>query len=207
MSMPKFRESQFEHGVRARYVAGCRCAPCRKANTLYQRTRARAKVYGHANPLVDATPSRQHAVRLGKAGMGWRTIAEVAGVPKSTLQRVLDRERRYLRKSTADRILAVTPAPKGGARVPARATWKKVNALLAEGFSKAELARRLGYKQPALQLGKRWVTAGNAKAVAAFYAEIMAGGEEPRRRRQGARCATGEAADGGSSSVGSSDAR
>jgi len=34
-------------------------------------------------------------------------------------------------------------------------THKRIAWLLGEGFSKAEIARRLGYKKPALQIARR----------------------------------------------------
>lgn len=59
---------RFTHGTRARYVCGCRCAPCRAANTLYARDcAARAKARA-----TEAASS---------AGAPRRPCAGVAGAP------------------------------------------------------------------------------------------------------------------------------
>jgi len=42
-----------------------------------------------------------------------------------------------------------------------------------EGFSKAEIARRLGYRRPALQLGRRRILAKNAARVERFFRLTM----------------------------------
>lgn len=37
---PEYREARnYAHGTRSRYVMGCKCARCRKANRDYQRSR------------------------------------------------------------------------------------------------------------------------------------------------------------------------
>ena len=56
--------------------------------------------------------------------------------------------------------------------VPARAAWKKLDWLVNEGFSKAELARRLGCKTPALQFNHQRMTLRNIRRVDRLYREI-----------------------------------
>jgi hypothetical protein len=88
-----------------------------------------------------------------------------------------------IRQRTERSILAVTKtAYAGGALIDADPTWKKINTLLDEGFTKSELARRLGSKTPALQFSHFEVTAKTAARVDRFYRAIMLGGDVPLKK-------------------------
>jgi hypothetical protein len=51
---------RYRHGTRSRYVAGCRCDPCRAANTAaYHERQARAKAAAAELPAAAATPAPQ----------------------------------------------------------------------------------------------------------------------------------------------------
>ena len=63
--------------------------------------------------------------------------------------------------------------------IDADPTWKQINTLLDEGFTKSELARRLGSKTPAIQFSHFEVTAMTAARVDRFYRAIMLGGDVP----------------------------
>lgn len=133
------------HGTRLKYMAGCRCLPYRAANSRYECERAKARRSGDWNGLVPADPARRHILRLSKQGVGRRA---------------------QIRKRTLNRILEVTNlAVSDAALVPAGKTWRQIHTLLEEGFSKAELARRLGFASPALQLGKNRILARSAARV------------------------------------------
>lgn len=56
----------------------------------------------------------------------------------------------------------------------ARPTWERIEWLLAEGFSKARIARELGMKRPALQLNRHRVTVRNAAKVEALWRRYQA---------------------------------
>jgi DNA-binding CsgD family transcriptional regulator len=100
-------------------------------------------------------------------------------VSVSVLSDIRGLRKTQIRRYTERRILAVSSgAASDHALISARPTWHKILKLLREGFSKAELARRLGYKRPALQLNRRKITAANAARVDRFYRLIMAGDEE-----------------------------
>jgi hypothetical protein len=156
--------------------AGCRCLQCRAANSRYETERLRARKAGEWNGLVDAGPVRVHLKRLARAGVGRRTVSEACDVGQSTLMAVKQGRKTQLRKATADRILAVTPTTARGAAnlVPARATWLLLEQLLADGFTKAELARRLGFKTPALQVSRVKVTARTQMRVEKLWFSVMA---------------------------------
>lgn len=57
--------------------------------------------------------------------------------------------------------------------VRAKRTWKWLDEMLEAGFSKAELARRLGYKKPKIQFDRIKVTARNEKRVEKLYRHTM----------------------------------
>lgn len=163
-------------GSRAKYVgARCRCMLCRAANSRYQSGRAQAIRDGDANGLVPAGAARAHLFALSRQGVGRRAVRDAADVAVTVLQDIRSGAKTQIRKHTERRILAVTAAAvSGGARVSAKQTQKQITELLEEGFSKAELARRLGYQSPALQINRRRVTAANAMRVDRFYQQVMA---------------------------------
>lgn len=180
-----------EHGTYVKYVQDrCRCEPCRKANSAYEKRRRRRKAYGGDHwPWVDARKARAHVLSLmpkggrgRRAGVGLKRIAEVSGVSHGALSKLVygDRARgmppsKKIRRGTEQRILAVDPedAPDGGL-VPAGPAWRQIDELGAFGIPKARIARELGRKAPALQLGKTRVEARNAKAVADLHWRLWA---------------------------------
>lgn len=59
-----------------------------------------------------------------------------------------------------------------GALVDAKITWKQIKALRIEGFSYAEIARRLGLRWPVLQLHTDQVTLRNYLKIRRLYRQI-----------------------------------
>lgn len=164
------------HGSRLRYLAGCRCLPCRASNSTYETKRLRARKHGDWNGFVPASRARTHLMRLSRAGIGRRAVSIACNVGKTTIQEIRQGTKRTIRARTERKILSVTrSAVSGGALISAAKTWMQISRLLSEGFSKAELARRLGYRSPAIQLNAQRVTARNAMKVGRFYRMIMAG--------------------------------
>lgn len=158
------------HGTRLRYMAGCKCVPCRAANSNYETGRGRLRRLGLANGLVDAGKARRHMLNLTRFGVGRRTIRLRTGISDTVLQKVRSGKRQRIRALTERAILSVTHRDKrGGANIRATDTWERINWLLEEGFTKARIARELGRKMPALQLQKEFVTVKNAKAVEALW--------------------------------------
>lgn len=161
------------HGIRLRYMAGCRCLKCRMANSNYETARARARRAGDWNGVVSAERSRAHILALSKQGVGRSIVASVSGVAKSTVCEVRAGTKLRIRARTERKILAVTKDMRGDAAlIPAAQTWRLVRLLQEEGFTKAELARRLGRKSPALQINSKVVTARTAHEVARLYRKL-----------------------------------
>lgn len=162
------------HGTRARYKAGCRCLLCRAANARYEAERAQARAAGDNNSLVAADAAREHLLRLSREGVGTDAVSAASDIATSVIWRIRSRLSVSIRRRTEEKLLAVTKdALSDSAVVSARPTWRQINALLAEGFTKAELARRLNYKTPCLQFGKKRILARTAARVDRLYRLLM----------------------------------
>lgn len=158
------------HGTRLRYMAGCKCFKCRRANSDYERSRQAARIAGDWNGIVNATRARNHLEMLHRSGVGRRTVSDITGVPHSTIHEIRKGRKRRIRARTEQRILAI--GPNAAQIVPAARTHKLIREILDEGFSKAEVARRLGYRSPALQFNRRRVTARNEARVIALHSKL-----------------------------------
>jgi hypothetical protein len=162
-----------EHGDRLRYIAGCRCADCRRANSAYESERQKARAAGDWNGLVPAEKARAHLKQLSEQGVGRRSVAAASDVADSVLTEINAGRKLKIRARTERAILAVTTAAAGDrALVPAKQTWKLINQLLKDGHTKGELALLLGAKSPNLQLKKDFVTVRNAHLVERLYEKL-----------------------------------
>lgn len=166
----------YAHGKRARYVCGCRCEKCRTANRLYARSRAKAIIFHGKDSIVSAQATRQHLLYLSRHEVGRRAVAAASGVSETIIQQIRSGNKKTIRASTQNAILGVTTGCLSDhAHVSAKSTWQMLDELLREGFTKTELARRLGYKTPSLQMKRTRITAKTHVRVERFYRIIMAG--------------------------------
>lgn len=178
------------HGTHACYVwgpepgagDGCRCDPCREANRVYEKERSRRA----APAYVGAANARHHVQWLSEQGVGLKQIVKVSGVSQGALWKLMygkdGKRSKRIRKATEDAILAVTPADAAdGAKLPAAPTWAHVATLVERGWTKVAIARAIGQNSPGLQLGDEYVSARNARAVAALLDEPV----PPGRSRHG----------------------
>lgn len=164
------------HGTRGKYLGGCRCIPCRAANSRYSVERDRLVRAGLGNPIVSADAARRHILGLAARGIGYKAVAAAADVPTSIVFGIRAGKRPNVRRQSEQRILAVTiEAVSDAAIVSAAPAWRMIRELLDEGFTKKELARRLGYQTGALQLGRDRMLARNASRVERFYRQMMRG--------------------------------
>lgn len=131
--------------------------------------------------MVSAEAARKHLQMLSDAGIGRDSVAAACDVSQRTVRKIRIGQRKQIRRSTELRILAVTAEAYGaGNHIDARPTWKQLDTLLEEGFTRAELARRLGLKKPELRFSKRLVEGLTAVRVDRFYRQIMAGADDMR---------------------------
>ena len=180
--------ARHEHGTYAAYTLDkCRCHPCVAAAVDYERTRLRRIAYGRWQPYVPAEPARQHVRALMSAGVGLKRIATLTGVPQGTLWKLIygktrtggDRRRTArVRQSTHDELLALRPTLdnlSGRAHVDGTGTRRRLQALVALGWSQAQLAARLGMNPSTLSRiidTDRPVRAATARAVRDLYREL-----------------------------------
>lgn len=108
------------------------------------------KAYGRpTTDLVDAEPARQHVNMLRMTGLSEARIAAAAGIPDHALRSLLHSMNgrppvKRIRKPTADAILGVPADPTLKFRRDPRGTQRRIQALAVQGWSQAELGRRLG---------------------------------------------------------------
>ena len=180
------KEAAHVHGSYACYVADrCRCDPCSAANRDYEADRVRQQAYGRWNGLVDADPAREHLRTLMAAGMGLKRIVAVSDLSQGMLWKLIYGKKRpdgsrtpsrRIRPDTELRILAVHLDLAAGALIDNAASTRRLQALVASGWSMSKLARRLGIYPgnfTALAHGTRAVTVETAKAVHRLYGELV----------------------------------
>lgn len=160
-------------GDRLRYMAGCRCAECRRANTEYEKARYKARKAGDWNGLVSAEPARAHLAELSRLGVGRRAVQAAADLSGSVLLAIIHGHKTQIRMRTERAILAVTTAcASDHALIDAGPTWLLIDELLHLGYSKAFLAGQLGYANPALQFNRQQVTVRNAYEVQRLHERL-----------------------------------
>lgn len=162
------------HGERLRYLSGCRCFHCRRANSDYERERQVARRNGDWNGIVCATTARRQLLALSAQGVGRRAVHAATDIAESVLARISSGKKRRIRARTERLILVVTiEQAADGAYVDARKTWVQVRQLLREGFTKARISAEIGQAGHSLQLGKTRVTVRNADAVNRLWLRYM----------------------------------
>lgn len=162
-----------EHGDRLRYMGGCRCADCRRANSRYEGDRARARKAGDWNGIVPAQKARTHLLKLARLGVGRRAVGASTDIGDTILHAIRQGTRKRIRARTERLILAVGVAQGGEARlVDAKRTWKLIDELIEEGYSIKRLATEMGFKNPSLQFGRERVTARTAAKVERLHRRL-----------------------------------
>lgn len=160
------------HGDRLKYIAGCRCEGCRRSNTEYERMRQAARRAGDWNGIVSAAPARAHLLALARIGVGRRAVHHVTDIADSVLHEIRRGTRLRIRARTARKILAVSAAQRADRSVvPGKRMYRLIERLLEEGYTKAHLARELGYSSPALQFrkGSRVTLRSEARMIALHH--------------------------------------
>lgn len=161
------------HGVRLRYLAGCRCVECRAANSAYECERARARKAGDWNGIVDATEARAHMLKLRRQGVGRRAVGACTDIADTVLQEIVSGAKTRIRARTARLILGVTKAQASDhALISARRSKQLLEELLTEEYPESYLATRLGYKTGRLQFTADKMLVRNAARIERLHAEL-----------------------------------
>ncbi|MGI0521806.1 hypothetical protein ABY45_14620 [Microbacterium maritypicum] len=136
----------------------CRCTSCVEHRAATDMQRAKLKAYGRFDTgLVDAEPVREHLLMLGEFGLGYKRVARIAGVGITPVRNVIWGRQdpgprkgeipKRIKRENAEKILAVKPDVSllaAGASIPSRGAHRRLQALVARGWSQSKLAERLG---------------------------------------------------------------
>jgi DNA-binding CsgD family transcriptional regulator len=117
-----------------------------------------------------ASDAQRYVLTLQAQGVGLRQIAKLAGLSYRTAQRIQGGA--AIRPSTLAAVLAITPALAHGQKVNAYASKRLLRALVKEGYSQAELARRMGLRSGRIRWDDQRITVRNALRVRALYRQI-----------------------------------
>lgn len=239
--LAKADPERFEHGTRARYVTGCRCAPCTKSNraVYYERQqrgleaaaaipapprfvpvgqewtltdgskavrvykRACPGIWGApcatsshlrkdskggvccncrdrlgANPLVDARRAAEHIDLLSQMGVGYKQVADAAGVSETVVFEVRAGRKARIRRRTEFAILSVDDgATADRALVDAKPTRRRIRKMMRLGLTQTEIAERFACIATVhlIRTGKsKQVTLRTEAAVTKLAAEVLA---------------------------------
>lgn len=176
----------------------CRCTPCCYESSLRIRRREIARASGElAARYVDAEPVRAHLELLRSSGLGYKRVAELAGVGSTAVAQLIygrkgtngdPRKGEVLKRvsrKTAEALLAIQPSLDllaGNVHVPARPYARRLQALVAIGWSQSKLASLLGVTPGNFRIlreyeaararrrpGSVMVRADTARAIVALY--------------------------------------
>lgn len=166
-------------------IDGCKCEPCRTTSNRYMARRTRLMAYGQWQPFVDAQPARDHLRALGTAGLGWMRASQLAGISTGTVSRLLygnttrgTGPTKRIRPTTAAALLAIRAdidTLADGAQIDATGTHRRIQALVALGWTQAKLANRLGMEKTQLSAmlrDRRYVMVRTARSVRALYDDL-----------------------------------
>lgn len=196
-------QARHRHGTRAAYVKDrCRCPECTAANTAASRTATRERIYGRWHPYVDAAPVRDHIAALRAAGIGVERIAQLAGLSTSHIRKLAQHGHgdspttQRVRPSTAALVLTVgidnvSRAPHS--RVDATGTRRRLQALIAIGWTPGLLAAELGRSPNSLHRSMTGlsITARTAGEVVSLYQRLW--NTRPPQATSAQRAAAGAA--------------
>lgn len=98
---------------------------------------------------TNPAPIRQHIRDLMAAGTGWRVVADLAGIPRSKVHRILYRNPDVINTAMAEAILAVTatmpsPARAADTKVDATGVRRRIQALHHDGYDSDHIGAAIG---------------------------------------------------------------
>ncbi|MFI6496849.1 hypothetical protein [Nonomuraea typhae] len=174
------------HGTENRYTNhGCRCDACRTSAAEARAQRKRRAAYAQWNgrpALVDAEPVRQHITRLRLSGLSIEHIVSLSGVGYGVVRNVLygthgNPPARQVFWDNAQAILKVradVDGMPGSARVDGAGTRRRIQALMAMGWTSQDVADRCGYSRTYVSslAARARVTASAAQRIRTVYSQL-----------------------------------
>lgn len=169
--------------------------------THYESQRRKQIAYGRWEAYVDAQPVREHVRALREAGVGKRRMTELSGVSKNVVARLVngrpDRPVKRVTQETSDKLMSI-PLPQipwsvhaDGAQIPAVGSIRRMQALVAAGYTVQFLAGRLtGWDTDVHRLineEQKLITSARARRIAELFSELqLQPGDSDRARQYGA---------------------
>lgn len=145
----------------------------------YARWVRRQRAYGRWEPFVDAQPARDHAWHvMATADIGWRRLADLSGVARSTVTNLLYGNSGHLpariHPENARKLLALQADSARGITMPATGSQRRIQALATEGWPQIRLAPVIGtHRAYVCQiLIQQRITAPTAERVASAYERL-----------------------------------
>lgn len=160
----------------------CRRPACVQRYNDHNMERLRAQKEGAWNRLIDATPVREHLLKLQAQNVGPGAVANTTGVSIDTIisftQAQPSQNRGRRQRTTpeiAAKILAVTVENHRAGRVPSLGTIRRIQALLAAGWPLRRIAEHAGMSYPNLKavLHRHTIFASTAHAIADTYEQLQ----------------------------------
>jgi hypothetical protein len=160
----------------------CGCDSCLNLNRTYTADVRKQRAYGRFDgEHVDGAAVREHLAYLLEQGIGAPTVSRLTGISTRTIQGIRqDRSPRVVSRNAAA-ILAIHPTfdlLAGGAFVPSRGVRRRLQALIAAGWTQTRIAAEYGDRptQTVNQLlhGTDKVTARTFRDISAMYDRLSA---------------------------------
>ncbi|MEU1043895.1 hypothetical protein ABZ400_01910 [Streptomyces sp. NPDC005897] len=132
----------------------CRLPECVQRYNNWQRNRLRARADGTWQPFIDATPTREHLLKLYEAGLTPHRVSVLTGIDWNTIRlytRAAPKQGRGMIRQTTPEIQAKILAIRGEqpalpGRVDPTGTRRRIQALVATGWPLRELGPHIGIK-------------------------------------------------------------
>lgn len=169
----------------------CKCDPCQRAGRRADKEGWVRRSRGISGE-VPVTTASEHVRMLIDSGRTITGIAEETGLDWDTVQRVLNRTRDSILRSTSEKLLTVKPLPDDEALTDSTGTVRRVRALIAVGHSQQTLSDEVGCAftyVTSLAYGRRpTVTMALARSVKQAYDKLsMTMGSSVRGRLKARR--------------------
>lgn len=158
----KRRANAHPHGTKQRYVYGCRCTPCRTAQSEY-----RARCAAGILDTVDADAARTHARRLRDVGWTVNDLADRTDVNPSAISHLIAGRTSRVARTTADALLAVEVLPRS-IDLP----WEPLARLLHLRWAERDLGLKGAIPNPTER--KRWQRAATTGVIDDAFADALA---------------------------------
>ena len=167
----------------------CRLPKCVERYNDWYLNRLRAVAEGTWKPFIDATPVREHLLKLYAAGLTPHRVSVLTGIDWSTVRLYtrpdLRHGRSMIRQTTPEveaKILAIQPTPTLPGRVDPTGTRRRIQALVAIGWPLKELGPHLELKPDYVRrILKRGDQVYGTTAQAASNAYDRLRGSNPRK--------------------------